>query len=78
MPLRTDGEEIRRRRKLKGLTIAEFAQRAGYTLNHVSQVELGHTPGGDKLHRVAAEILGCEVADLLKDERPLDAGATVG
>ncbi|HEY5832425.1 helix-turn-helix domain-containing protein [Streptomyces sp.] len=64
MPLQTNGRELRRRRELQGLTLTEFARRAGYTLTHVSQVELGHSNAGPRYLRTAAGILCCEIADI--------------
>lgn len=68
MPLRSNGEEIRKRRQLLGLSATEFAQRAGYSLNHVSQIELGHSNAGPRFLRIAAELFGCQVSDLLTEE----------
>jgi transcriptional regulator with XRE-family HTH domain len=64
MPLSTDGAELRRRRELKGLTATEFAQKTGYGLNHVSQVELGYRNAGPRYLRKAAKLLGCKIADI--------------
>lgn len=68
MPVRSDGDEIRRRRKLTGLSATEFAAQAGYSLNHVSQVELGHNNAGPQFLRKAAEIFGCDVSDLMTED----------
>ena len=68
MPVRSDGPRIRRRRKLAGLSVTEFAKRAGYSLNHCSQVELGNNNAGPTFLRKAAEILDCEVSDLMTEE----------
>jgi transcriptional regulator with XRE-family HTH domain len=65
MALRSNGSEIRRRRALLGLKLTEFAQMTGYTLNHASQVELGHNNAGPKFLRKAAEVFECRVEDLL-------------
>ncbi|MET9089651.1 helix-turn-helix transcriptional regulator [Streptomyces sp. NPDC004237] len=67
MALRSNGPEIRRRRVLKGLSVTEFAQLAGYTLNHASQVELGNNNAGPAFLRKAADLLDCEVKDLLTE-----------
>lgn len=75
MPVRTNGAEVRRRRELQGLTVTEFARQAGYSLNHVSQVELGRLPGGPRFRRAAAQLLGCAVADITEETAPAaDAG----
>lgn len=72
MPVRSHGKEIRRRRKLTGLSATEFAARAGYSLNHVSQVELGNNNAGPRFLRKAAEIFGCTVQDLMTDDEEPD------
>lgn len=64
MPLRTNGPRLRELRELKGLTATEFAERAGYTLTHVSQVENGRANGGPAFHRAAAAILDCTIDDI--------------
>ncbi len=64
MPLKTDGTALRRLRELKGMTLTEFAKLAGYSLNHVSMVELGNSNAGPRYLRKAAEILGCKIADI--------------
>lgn len=70
MPLRTDGDELRRRRELLGITITEFADATGYTLNHVSQVELGNRNAGPQYLRKAADLLECEIGEITKGELP--------
>jgi transcriptional regulator with XRE-family HTH domain len=68
MPVRSDGEEFRRRRKLTGLSATELAQRIGYSLNHISQVEIGNNKAGPQLLRKAAEIFDCDVSDLMTED----------
>lgn len=68
MPVRSDGAEFRRRRKLAGISTTELATRIGYSLNHISQVELGNNNAGPRLLRKAADIFGCEVSDLMTDD----------
>ncbi|MFJ2002146.1 helix-turn-helix domain-containing protein [Streptomyces chartreusis] len=68
MALRSNGPEIRRRRVLKGFSLTEFAHMTGYTLNHASQVELGHNNAGPGYLRKAANVFGCEVSDLLTEQ----------
>lgn len=79
MPLRTDGVELRRRRELMGMTLTEFARTAGYTLNHVSLVELGKHNAGPRYLRAAAQILNCTISDITNGTTPLrrrkEAGA---
>jgi len=47
---------------------------AGYTLTHISQVELGHRNAGPRCLRRLAEMFDCEVADLMTEE-PVDGAA---
>ena len=70
MPLLTNGAELRERRELKGMTLAEFARQAGYSVNHISQVELGKSNGGLRFLRTAAQIFECEIQDLTKGSVP--------
>jgi transcriptional regulator with XRE-family HTH domain len=74
MPLRTDGQAIRRRRELTGMTITEFAARLGYSLNHCSQVELGNYNGGPRFRKAAAALLDCTIDDITDVDLP-HAGA---
>ncbi|MFE9886246.1 helix-turn-helix domain-containing protein [Streptomyces scopuliridis] len=82
MPLRSNGEELRRRRELRGLTATEFAKIAGYTLTHVSQVELGYSNAGPRYLRTAAKILDCAIEDITDGSMPIrprtGSGAEVG
>lgn len=78
MPLQTDGAKLRELRELKNMTSSEFAGRVGYSLNHVSQVELGKRNGGPKYLRKAARVLGCRVSDITNGVVPRRrAGATI-
>jgi transcriptional regulator with XRE-family HTH domain len=70
MPVRSDGAQFRRRRKLTGLSATELANQVGYSLNHISQVELGNSNAGPQLLRKAAEIFGCDVGDLMTEDAP--------
>ncbi|MGW2511304.1 helix-turn-helix domain-containing protein [Streptomyces scopuliridis] len=71
MPLRSNGEELRRRRELRGLTATEFAKRAGYTLTHVSQVELGNSNAGPRYLLAAAKILDCDIQEITDGSMPI-------
>lgn len=64
MPLRTNGDALRERRLLKGMTIVEFARRAECSAHHVSQVELGKENAGPRFLRTAAALLDCEIDDI--------------
>jgi transcriptional regulator with XRE-family HTH domain len=59
---------------LIGLSITEFAKKTGYTLNHVSQVELGNNKAGPVFLRKAAEIFSCQVSDLMTEESQEESG----
>lgn len=64
MALRTNGAEVRRRRELAGITLGEFAALAGYSLNHLSNIELGKANGSLAYQRKTASLLECEIADI--------------
>ncbi|MFB6950217.1 helix-turn-helix domain-containing protein [Streptomyces niveus] len=70
MPLKSNGVEIRRRRELTGMTLTEFAKKAGYTLTHVSQVELGNSNAGPRYLLAAAEILDCKIEEITDGAMP--------
>jgi len=58
------GEEIRRRRREKGLTVAQLAKNAGMAQSAVSQIETGkRSPHSASVIKLAAA-LECEVAQL--------------
>lgn len=76
MPLRTKEGILRELRTLKGLTIVEFAQLIGYSEWWVSRVELGHENAGPQFLRKAAEILGCEIGDLINGVIPRKRSVT--
>lgn len=80
MPLLTNGVQLRERRELKGMTLAEFARQAGYSVNHVSQVELGKSNAGPRYLRTAAQIFDCQIEDITcgfvpRRRQPGDAAA---
>jgi transcriptional regulator with XRE-family HTH domain len=67
------GEEIRRRRKEKGLTLAQLASKAGMAQSAVSQIETGkRTPSSESVIKLA-NALDIEVGDLYpkKAQAPL-------
>lgn len=68
MPLKSNGQQLRRRRELTGMTLTEFTRRTGYSKNHVSLVELGKHNAGPRYLRNAAELLGCEIAEITDGE----------
>lgn len=64
MPLKTDGAKLREVRERKAITLTEFARGVGYSLNHCSQVELGHNNASPRFLRSAATFLGCAIEDI--------------
>jgi transcriptional regulator with XRE-family HTH domain len=64
MALKTDGLKIRELRELKGMTQEDLARRMAFSVTHVSQVERGISNGGPRFLREAAQILGCDIADI--------------
>jgi transcriptional regulator with XRE-family HTH domain len=49
---------IKAAREQKGLTLTETARRAGYTTQHMSRVENGHSPVTMELSRKVSKVLG--------------------
>jgi transcriptional regulator with XRE-family HTH domain len=60
-----DPREFRRRRIEAGLSITDLARQAGVTKSHLSSVEKGTAGFSPRNLKAIAEILGCEVHDLL-------------
>jgi transcriptional regulator with XRE-family HTH domain len=75
MALRTDGRELAHRRELRGLSVREFAEKVGYSANHVGQIELDRRNGGPRFRRAAARVLGCAIRDITTEDRPVPAEA---
>ncbi len=70
------GEQVRKRRKEKGIAAAELARRANISKGYLSEIESGQAPkpSGEILMRLA-DSLGTTIADLLgKDVRPVSRG----
>ncbi len=63
------GEQIRKRRKEKGIAAAELARRANISKGYLSEIESGRAPkpSGEILMRLA-DALGTTIADLLGKE----------
>ena len=64
MTLRTNGSRIRELRERQAMTLVEFAQRLGYTMNHVHLIEVGKANGGPKFIRRATDVLDCNIEDI--------------
>src|SRR5215203_682154 len=63
-------DELRRIRKLRGLSQQQLADRAGVGQDTISGLELGrHTPQGRTLQKIA-RALNCDIADLYQREEP--------
>jgi transcriptional regulator with XRE-family HTH domain len=60
-----DPREFRRRRVAAGLSVTELADRAGVSKSHLSDVENSRAGFSPKNLKAIADILGCEVHDLL-------------
>ena len=62
-------ESIRKRRKAKGLTQKELADKSGVTESQISQIETGkRKPGFETLLRIS-EALDCSTDDLVRDKK---------
>lgn len=70
MPLRTDGVRLRQLRELRGMTQDEFAQMVGYSANYVCKLERGRSNAGPRFLRAAAQVFGCEIAEITNGARP--------
>lgn len=66
-----DPKSFRRRRIAAGLSITDLAQQAGVSKSHLSDVENGRAGFSPRNLKAIADILGCEVHDLLlPDDEP--------
>ena len=63
------GRLLRRRRYERALTLAALGAIAGYSGGHLSSVETGDRPASAKCLGALAAALGCEVVDLLPDQK---------
>lgn len=59
---------IRELRTQKKLTLAEFADLAGYGKGYVSEIERGVKQANARFLENAARVLGCSYSDLIADE----------
>ncbi|MGW6911503.1 helix-turn-helix domain-containing protein [Streptomyces sp. NPDC054940] len=66
-----DRGRLKRRRIEAGLNLTQLAQRAGISKQLVSMVEKGNANFSPDNLRKVAEVLGCEVADLLPVDEAL-------
>ena len=63
-----DPRAFRRLRIAAGLSITDLAVKAGVTKSHLSSVEKGNAGFSPKNLKAIADVLGCEVHDLLLPE----------
>lgn len=66
--LAQDPEQIFRRRIQAGLNQEELAEKAGISTSKMSRIENGRFSAKPDVMVRLAEVLGCEVADLMPDE----------
>lgn len=59
---------LRYRRRAAGLTLEGLAARAGSSKGHLSQLENGMVGASPPLLGRLAEVLGCEISDLMPPE----------
>lgn len=67
--LTQDPRRLRYRRYAAGLSIRELSALAGVATGSISCLENGKYPAGVLTLRALAEALGCEIADLMPEER---------
>lgn len=65
---------IRQWRKFRGLTMHAFAERLGVSTIVISRIERGQQPYRQDFLERAAEVLRCEVADLIVRDPAADPG----
>lgn len=70
-----DPRKLKRRRMEAGLTLDELATKVGCTRGHLSMLENDRHGPSVLLARSLAAELGCDVRDLLRDERASGAVA---
>jgi transcriptional regulator with XRE-family HTH domain len=63
-----DPREFRRRRIAAGLSVTDLAKKAGVSVSHLSSVECGKAGFSPGNLKAIAEVLECEVHDLLLPE----------
>jgi transcriptional regulator with XRE-family HTH domain len=62
-------KRLKYRRTAAGLSLTQLAEQAGYSKAHISMLEDGqhHSASPECLKRLA-EVLGCQITDLIPDE----------
>lgn len=71
MPIRftTDGDACHRRRVLAGLSAIAAGRAAGVSGQHIRAIERGMSQASPPLARRLADLYGCDVADLLREQQ---------
>ncbi|MCC9712039.1 helix-turn-helix domain-containing protein [Streptomyces sp. MNU76] len=70
-----DPGRVRRKRIQAGLNQTTLALKAGISKNHMSQVERGVTGASPRVLKQLADVLGCEIADLMPPEPTVSESA---
>jgi transcriptional regulator with XRE-family HTH domain len=65
-----DRGKLRRKRIIAGLDQADLAERAGLHQTHISLLERGKRGTTAKTLGILASVLGCDITDLMPDEKP--------
>jgi transcriptional regulator with XRE-family HTH domain len=63
-----DPGRVRRKRIEAGLNRTTLAHNAGISKSHMSQIEKGATGASPRVLKKIADVLGCEIADLMPPE----------
>lgn len=63
---RIDRAELLRRRLEAGLSQAALADQAGVTFSCIAMIERGERGGSPDVMRKVADVLGCNVADIIE------------
>jgi transcriptional regulator with XRE-family HTH domain len=61
-------QKLRRRRILAGLKQERLGELAGYSKQHISELELGNSSASAECLLALSKALGCEIVDLVADE----------
>ena len=65
-----DPGKLRRKRIVGGLDQADLAERTGLHQTHISLLERGKRGTTAKTLGILADALGCDITDLMPDEKP--------
>lgn len=62
--IRTNGNKIRNAREIKGLTLAQLAEKVGKTAPYISDIERGNRRGSYETLLRIADVLGLKVEEI--------------